>query len=277
MGQISYEAYNKRREQREAMSNQGPRVGYFSLKNDGDEAIVRIMHDSTADFDMVVVHPTVVNGKRRNVACLRSPEEPIANCPFCAADKPIRSKIYIHLIEYSKDQNGNIIATPRLWERSASYAVEIASKIETYGPLSDCLFKVKRHGAAGSINTLYTIDYAPPTIYLPELYVKDTTLFENVKALGTAVFNKTPEQMQEMLMQENGAPAQEESVNAPETATTQSTYMQPAAPVQPAYQPTYNTAPTQSAPVTPAYQSVSMSTENTSAEDGEIVRPRRYY
>ena len=31
-------------------------VGFFSLKNDGDEAIVRIMHDNTASFDILTEH-----------------------------------------------------------------------------------------------------------------------------------------------------------------------------------------------------------------------------
>lgn len=270
MGQINYNTYIKQGAEREAQSSQGTRVNYFSLKNDKDEAIVRIMHDSTDDFDMLLVHPISIQGKNRNVNCLRSPEEPISNCPFCEAGKPIRSKMYIHMLQYVKNQDGTITAMPVIWDRSASYATEIASKIETYGPLSDVIFKVRRNGAAGSVNTSYSIDYVPSTMCDPQLYRKDVTLMEGIKALGTAVMNKTPEQMKAMLM------------DSPEQNTNTDTKKIDIKPVSSPQSYTPSSVPEPTPP--PVYQSQSYNSFsqqnsgfNSINTSNEIAKPRRYY
>lgn len=202
MGQINYEKFQagvKEREDRQ----QGKRVGYFSLKNDKDEAIVRFMHNSPADFDIMYVHPMQINGKFRNVNCIRDPEvDPIDHCPFCAAKKKIQTKIFIHLIEYTKDENGNIVGQPKIWERTAGYISTLKNLCDEYAPLSDNLFKIKRNGAAGSMETTYNIMYAPPQVYRQDVYKKDEEAFNGIKALGTSVMNKTFEQMADMLNDE---------------------------------------------------------------------------
>ena len=106
MGQFSFDEFQRSQERKTQANNAqvqqstGPRIGFFFLKNDGDEAVVRIMHDSTADFDMCAVHNVDVgNGRKRNVNCIRTPKEPIENCPLCAANVPVYTKIFIHLIE----------------------------------------------------------------------------------------------------------------------------------------------------------------------------------
>ena len=273
MAQLSFEAYNQQAEEREQRNNQGPRVGYFALKNNGDEAIVRIMHDTTADFDMLAVHPTMIAGKRRNINCLRSPYEPIANCPFCAAEKQIRTKIYIHLLEYTRNQDGTVTATPKLWERSASYATTLKSFIDTYGPLSNNIFKIKRNGAAGSMETTYDVLYMPPMNFPESVYVKDMEAFKDVQALGTAVLNRTAEQMQKMIMDEQAVAGSVEAVNAT-----------PVAPIQePTYtQPVYNQTivqaqPEPSTPVTLTEPRSYTPDTQTATEDPGIARPRRYY
>ena len=53
------------------------------MKNDGDEAIVRIMHDSPETFDIVTNHTVTIDGKYRSVNCIREIGQPVTNCPFC--------------------------------------------------------------------------------------------------------------------------------------------------------------------------------------------------
>lgn len=276
MSQINYNAYAQSRANQESNSNQGTRVSYFALKNDKDEAVVRIMHDSTDDFDMLITHPVVINGKRKKINCLRNPEDPIANCPYCAAEKQIQSRFYIHMLQYTKNQDGTITVTPVLWDRPASYATDIANKLETYGPLSDSLFKVKRNGAAGSMNTTYSIEYLPPQVANPDLYKKDTKLFEGVKALGTAVLNRNAQQMQEMLAQE---PVQkEETVPMPTEAPAPK-----ASDYEPIYTPEekqYTSTPAAPQPqgfTGPTYETRNVGTPFQNQESGEMTRPRRYY
>ena len=152
MSKISYEQINSNDR------NGSFKVGFFGLKNDGDKATVRILHDSTDSFDLVTTHQIELNGKYRRVNCIRTPKEPLNVCPFCQNGVKIQQRMYIHLLEYSKqDENGKFIPEAKTWERSASYAATIKNLIDEYGPLSDCVFNIRRSGAAGSMDTTYSI------------------------------------------------------------------------------------------------------------------------
>jgi len=50
MAKISFE------EAQSNVNSNSTGIGFFSLADDGDEAIVRILHDSTDSFDIVTVH-----------------------------------------------------------------------------------------------------------------------------------------------------------------------------------------------------------------------------
>ena len=112
------------------------------------------------------------------------------NCPMRKAGIKIQQRFYIHLIQYTKDEQGNIIATPKVWERAASYAVTIKNLIDEYGPLSDCIFKIRRNGEAGSMQTTYSILFGNPQVYRSDFYPKEEALFENYSVIGTAVLDK---------------------------------------------------------------------------------------
>lgn len=174
-------------------------VGFFSLKNDGDEAVVRIMHDDTSSFDLVTTHPIQIGNKYRRVNCIRDPRDPMDNCPLCKSGAKIQQRFYIHLIQYVKDEKGNIIPQAKIWERSASYAVTIKNLIDEYGPLSDCIFKIRRNGEAGSMNTTYSILFGNPQVYRPEFYPKDDSLFEGYSVVGSAVMDKNFDEIAEFI------------------------------------------------------------------------------
>ena len=174
-------------------------VGFFSLKNDGDEAVVRIMHDSTDSFDLVTTHPIQIGNKYRRVNCIRDPRDPMDNCPLCKSGAKVQQRFYIHLIQYVKDEQGNIIPQAKIWERSASYAVTIKNLIDEYGPLSDCIFKIRRNGEAGSMNTTYSILFGNPQVYRPEFYPKDGSLFDGYSVVGSAVMDKNFDEIAEFI------------------------------------------------------------------------------
>ena len=196
MGQVSF---NQANEMSNYSNDNG--FGFFSLKNNGDEAIVRIMHDTVDSFDIVAVHDIEVNGKYRKINCLRNdPREPLDNCPLCASGSKIENRFFIHLIQYDKLQDGSIVPSAKIWDRSFSYAKRLASMIQEYGPLSDCIFKIKRNGAAKSMDTTYDIMLANPQVYIPQLFPKVDDLFKDYKTIGTIVMDKNYDEITQFMV-----------------------------------------------------------------------------
>ena len=156
MARISYETVQETANSYEG----GDKVEFFSLKNHGDEAIVRIMHDSVADFDIITTHPVKVGNFWGKVNCIRDPREPMDNCPFCKSGVKIQQRFFIHMIQYIKDPSTNqITAKPVVWERAANeYAIKFRTLIDEYGPLSNCVFKIRRNGQAQPMDTTYEIE-----------------------------------------------------------------------------------------------------------------------
>lgn len=251
----------------------GPRVGFFFLKNDGDEALVRILVDSSADFNIVGVHQCTFNGKTRNVNCIRTPEEPTDNCPFCSSGSPVRYKIYIPVIEYVRGEDGRVQALARIWERPASFASTLNNNITEYGPLSDVILKIKRSGTGTS--TTYNLLYAANENRNPDAYPKMSELFDNYNVIGTAVLNRDFQGMLDLLSGDAGTPASTNNYSGPANVarpaartyapTGAATYVTPAASQTPA-----SSTVTRPAPAAPGFSG----SENTTAN---VARPRRFY
>ena len=212
MAQISYEDFQTSKEERE-VRNSSLRVPFFYLKNDQDEALVRFMHNSPQDFDIMYVHTAVVNGKRRKVNCIRDPRSSISDCPLCESGSKLQTNIYIHLVEYTRDETGAIVATPKIWERTSSYITTLKNLCDEYPPLSDNLFKIKRNGAAGSVDTTYSIMYASPAIYKSDMYQKDEHCFDNIKALGSCVLDMNYDSLVNLTQDSNDQSSQVKSAS----------------------------------------------------------------
>lgn len=172
-------------------------VDFFSLKNDGDEAIVRILHDSVDSFNILTTHPILVDNKNRKVNCIRTAKEPIDNCPLCKAGYKVENKIFINILQYETDATGAVVPKAKVWERSIAYAKKLKDLITEYGPLSECIFKIKRSGKPGSIDTTYSILYGNPMIYNVTVYPKDTSAFDGYNVLGSMVMNKNFDELSE--------------------------------------------------------------------------------
>lgn len=270
-------------------NNDGIKI--FSLKNDGDEAIVRIMHDSVEDFDIITTHPVKIGDKYRKVSCIRDPREPMDNCPLCKAGVKIQQRFYIHMIQYIVDNNGAVIAKPVVWERAAGqYATKIKTLIDEYGPLSDSIFKIRRNGKAGDMDTTYEILYGNPTIYRADLYPKDVNLFNGYTALGTKVLDRSFEDISQFMATGN-FPLRDKTgtVVTPQVPVSTPTTPEPVVtmPYTAVPTPTYTTPPTVSAPATPVatpvpnvpvtpYRQVPQS-EGVGTVPATPSRPTRYY
>ena len=264
------------------------RVGFFTLKNDCEEAVVRIMQDSVESFEILTTHPVTVNGKYRRVNCIRNPYEQMDKCPLCATDTKIETKIYIRLVEYTND-NGNIIASPKVWERSISYANTLKSYLDNYGPLSDMVCKIVRHGAPGDMKTTYEIiPNLSKNVFPDNVYVKHSELFDGYSALGTAVMDKNFDELNEFVLtgqfpnKGNTTPVtQNTTTQQSNTQYTpqyvQETVAQPQATPQTAYQNYGNTVPTpQAVQGNPQPQAVRYVESQKFGSVPNIDRPVRY-
>lgn len=183
----------------------GNDVGFFTLKNDNDEAVVRFMCDSTDDFEILTVHDVQIGQRYRKVNCIRDPREPLDNCPLCKAGTRISNRFFIKLIQYNRVTDPNtsvqsIVPQAMIWERSTAYAKTLKSYLDNYGPLSDVICKIIRHGKAGDMQTTYEIvPNLSKTVFPDEVYVKDPTLFGTFEAFGTIVMDRNYEEMTHFL------------------------------------------------------------------------------
>ncbi len=223
-------------------SNAGNDINFFTLRNDNDEAIVRFMCDSVEDFEILTVHDIQIGGKYRKINCIRDFRDPVENCPLCASGTKINQRFFIKMIQYDKstDGAGNVVITPKaaVWERSTAYAKTLKSYLDNYGPLSDIICKVIRHGKAGDMQTTYEIvPNLNKNVYRDDVYVKDVNIFGGFNAFGTIVMDRTYDEIMQFQMtgqfpvrekkQDNnqtGAPVQN---SAPQAAPMNQGYVAP--------------------------------------------------
>lgn len=199
MAQKNYEDYMESLGEKKSANSfreNSAQVGFFSLKNDGDEAIVRICLDDTKDLDFLTTHQITLDGRFRRVNCLReSAMDDIGKCPLCNSGLPIQNRIFIKLLKYDV-VDGTVVANPVVWERPASFGATLRTFIQEYGPLSDCILKIKRRGAAGDRSTSYDVLFVNQALYPEDKYKKDFSAFTNLKILGRFVLDKTAEELE---------------------------------------------------------------------------------
>ncbi|MBO5712110.1 MAG: hypothetical protein J6R47_04660 [Acholeplasmatales bacterium] len=217
-------------------------VGFLMLRNDGDEAIVRFMYDNVEQFDIHTVHTNVKVGERfREVNCLRDPSDPLDVCPFCQAQIPLQQKFVIKMTQYVIDNtNGQITPKPVVWERSLAYARTLKGYLDNYGPLTDILCKIIRHGKAGDQRTTYEIiPNLNKNIYPDNLYPKNTDIFGDYDPLGRLIYDKNFSEMTTYLQTGNfPLNRANNSANASKESATSIPSVAPRT-----YEPTANTAP----------------------------------
>lgn len=182
-------------------TNNSNTVSFFSLKNDGDEAVVRFMYDDVNEFEILTYHTVKVTGsdgraRDMKVSCVRQLNESPDKCPLCAAGNQLIQRFFIKMLQYDKNEMGQVTVKPVVWERNTQYALKLREYLNNYGPLSDIICKIVRHGAAGSMQTTYEIiPNLNKAIYRDDIYVKDTSVIGKYSAFGPLVKDKSPEDM----------------------------------------------------------------------------------
>lgn len=220
MAQISFEDFSRMPSE---SSNNNNLPGYFTLKNNGDEALVRFMYSSTADFNIYTIHPINIKGKYRECNCLRNANAPLSECPLCESGTSIRQSFYIKLLQYTTNPDGSVVTEAKVWSRSGAYINKLAGLINEYGDLKNVVFKVRRNGASGSMDTTYDILFANPNVYTPERYPLRDDLFANFSPFQGFCLNKNRDEMNYFI--EHGEfPVRENRENTQPSAETTTTY-----------------------------------------------------
>ena len=159
---------------------------FFSLKNDKDTAVVRFMYNTLEDIEGYAVHEIEVGGKKRYVNCLREYNEPVDNCPLCAARYKVLAKLFIRL--YDED-SGEV----KVWDRGKTFFSKLSSLCSRYNPLVATPFEIERNGKKGDTSTTYET-YA---LESDETTLED--LPETEDLLGTLILDKTFEELEYFL------------------------------------------------------------------------------
>lgn len=159
---------------------------WFQLKNDGDVARVQFMFDSYEGVDTFALHRVKVDDKERYVDCLRTYDEPIDRCPFCAAGIPVKPVRFVLMYQH---EDGKV----KIWERGPKMIEKIKSLCNRYHPLSHKVFEIERSGAAGDKNTRYEI------YPMDGVESVDLSDIEKPELLGGLILDKTFDEMETYL------------------------------------------------------------------------------
>lgn len=163
---------------------------FFSLANNKDKAIVKFLVDDIMDLEILAVHEINVDGKMRKVSCLRSFNEPITNCPLCAAGNKITIRYYVPMMVYSADSLGNYVGTVKLWEKGKNFKSDISTMVTSYQPLSNYPIEITRNGEKGDMHTTYTfLPVLNPSI-TSKIPPVDWDNIEIPTAMGSIVLDK---------------------------------------------------------------------------------------
>ena len=210
---FSYADYQKVVEQAQANSNgDGTKVGYFRLKQDGDIAIARINIASTDELAFAAVHTISANGRWTKVSCHNPLNMSGASCALCAASaanpngsiSKSSKKVYVPMIVSYRDPNaatGYTAPAPVVWERPAGFSRELANKLMIAGDLRNTLVLITRNGAAGNMQTTYSMDilHENHPVFRPEMIPADFSAFTNFNIARHSYWEKTPDEINTFL------------------------------------------------------------------------------
>lgn len=134
------------------MENQNAtRIEYFNLNNDGDTAVVRLLHTTTQTIESSGVHWIEEGGKKHQVKCLDT------DCPLCKAGNSKTDRIFIHLFDYTDNKE-------KVWSRTDRIISQLQSIVTDWGDLSSCVLRLTRKGKEFpryEISVLNANQYAP--------------------------------------------------------------------------------------------------------------------
>lgn len=182
---------------------------FFSLKNHLDKAVIRFLYNNMDDVLFYAVHQVEVGQKNRYVDCLRAYNEPVENCPFCAAKIKVMAKLFIPV--YNEDAK-----EVQIWDRGKTFQAKLSGLCARYNPLVSTPIEVERHGAKGDTSTDYQL-------YPMAADNKSLEDFEEMpQILGGLVLEKTFDEMEIYLQTGNfpNTPTSEKNIDVQRDPTS---------------------------------------------------------
>ncbi len=126
-------------------------IEFFNLNNDGDSAIVRVLHSKVETIESVMIHKVEVNGKPKMVKCAGD------GCPICSDEKQPAKKIFVHLFDYADEKE-------KIWCRTDKILTQFSEIEKDWGNISECVVRITRKGKEFpkySVDILNAKNYAP--------------------------------------------------------------------------------------------------------------------
>lgn len=188
------------------------RPWFFNLFNDGDEAIVRLLHTAPSTIESNITHRIEVDGKKKRIRCVGN------ECPLCAKGNSADKRIYIHLFDYTDNKE-------KVWDRTDKIMPEIEKLYENWNPLCTAVVKIVRKGAdfpRYEITPLNPMQYAQTD---PDLVDVQLAKFYSMKRTKEAIeqfieTGKFPEKPAFVPKDKYFAEKEKEKIETPAEATT---------------------------------------------------------
>lgn len=175
--------------------------GFFKLSNDGDKAKIRFMYETAEDVEAYAVHVVEIDGRRRNVNCLREYNQPVEDCPFCRERYPVRVRLFLPVYNIKEKK-------VQIWERGKTFMRKLTGLFARYPDFVSHVFEVERNGEVGDMQTTYEVYEVK----------KDDTQLEDLPdvpdILGGTVLDKSANDM-EYYIEEGDFPPDEDEEDAP--------------------------------------------------------------
>lgn len=178
---------------------------FFRLQDDHDKATVRFMLEDSEDLNEYIyfVHEVNVPGSKypRMVNCLREYNDPVSDCPFCAASVKTATKVILPLYNVKEKK-------VQMWTRGKNFISKMTSLCTRYKNLVSHTFEIERCGEAQDQKTTY------------EIYEmdRDDTELEDLPeipdVLGLVVMDKTADDM-EFYLEADEFPPDDDEDSAP--------------------------------------------------------------
>ena len=143
------------------------KAGWFQLKDDGDSAVVRLLHKGEVgtdpntgepdyDFPIYEVHKLDVDGSGRDRTVLCKGE----SCELCKSGNKPQLRMFLQMVNLDeKDKEKQV----QLWERGLTDIKQMIGLTSEYGDLTKRNIKIVRSGAKGSLKTTYQYFPKDPT------------------------------------------------------------------------------------------------------------------
>jgi hypothetical protein len=149
---------------------------FFRLVNDKDYADVIFLYRSTQDVLVADAHYVKTPDYSGYVQCLER------GCPACSDGIRIQSKLFIPMLVLAHSDPDFSGPKIQFWDRSMRFQPQLMNDVfRNYPDPSEMIFRVTRHGAAGSVDTYYTIQVMQ---HVPERF----GTFEQILADNNIVF-----------------------------------------------------------------------------------------